>query len=150
MLTSIPPRPDFGYTATGLRPTDTAGQEARSPFPEPAVKFDLSTALRVEGLSLAGSDTDRSRPLIVSLISGFAAARRAGQAIRAAFSAMKTEVQTLALNLVEQRAEDNRRGAAMLSLLVIPRSAFPLNVQSLPLKVQLVTVSSSDDSCPFT
>ena len=117
MLTSIPPRPDFGYTAAGLRPTDTAGQEARSPFAEPAVKIDLSTALRAEGLSLAGSDTDRPRPLIVSLISGFAAARRAGQAIRAVFSAMKTEVQTLALKLVEQRAEANRRGAAMLSLL---------------------------------
>ncbi len=117
MLTSISPRPDYGYTASGPRPADTAGQAARSLFPEPAVKIDLSTALRVEGLSLAGSNDERSGPLIVSLLTGFATARRAGQAIRAVFSAMRTEVQTLALKLVEQRAEANRRGAAMLSLL---------------------------------
>jgi len=117
MLTSIPPRLDVGATGTGLQPYDTAGQEARSLFPQPAVKIDLSTMLRADGLTVAGGDNARPRPLIVGLISGFAEARRAGEAVRAMFSAMKSEVQSLALKLVEQRAEGNRQGAAMLSLL---------------------------------
>jgi len=117
MLTSIPPRPDYGSTGTGLKPYDTAGQEPRSRFSQTAVKIDLSTALRADGMTVAGADSAGRPPAILGLVSGFAAARRAGQAVHAIFSAMKTDVQALALKLVEQRAEANRQGAAMLSLL---------------------------------
>ncbi|MDP6707414.1 MAG: hypothetical protein QF893_13805 [Alphaproteobacteria bacterium] len=102
--------------ATGREsPNDAASAPAADGFDEAAVLVEVAAALAPDGQSARAERGPKA--LLADLIQGFDAARRLGREVHRVFAAVKTRVQTFALDLVRQWGEGLKERATALTLL---------------------------------
>jgi septal ring factor EnvC (AmiA/AmiB activator) len=103
-------------TASGREsPNDAAPAPATDGFDEAAVLVEVAAAL-----APAGPNTGAARgpkALLADLIQGFDKARRLGREVHRVFAAVKTRLQTFALDLVRERTEALKEWATVSTLL---------------------------------